>query len=552
MIKFRCVNCNKRVGAGDELAGKTLECPGCGQATTVPHAEYELRTEDLEPLERPTPRTLRAAESPTPTGAAGLGATAGGVSTASLDDRVRGIETDSTGPGKRGAAASRSAVGLIVAGLVAGVFTVIWVVLALATEREFGILAWGMGALVGLVAGVIAKNPAVWFCAAAAGLAALSIVAAKGIMAGAILLAAYGMDWAADPFGMAGMGEEWAMMQDPALAARNNAVMDQMLVDGAFDGDVRTVAQSQVAMAFNDDDSDVYTDAVDALGEEFTPAYQELTEAVTARREAMSEAEIDAALAAARERHPAWIEDHTLYVAGVDRLLNASKLPDDLAAHAKATVTPQLVGGDAYEEHQAYYDGITPRQQRERTRELAVVTMAEVRPLADAARAELIDDTMRRHPAWTPDHELYLAVLDRMVQDGTLPADLTGPAAAEIASNMENDYDAYGDTADWEAIAEQQQKLAATVTPRIIEMDADERAAAVAAAKERHPDWGNADLLGLGGELDEFRDQLDQELGGSRTFLAALKSTLQPIDALWFVLAVASAFGAAKKRGEAA
>ena len=306
MIKFRCVNCNKRVGARDEQAGKSLKCPGCGQATTVPHAEYELRMEDLEPLERPTPRTLREAESPTtPTGAAGLGATAGGVSTASLDDRVRGIETDSTGPGKRGAAASRSAVGLVVAGLVAGVFTVIWVVLALATEREFGILAWGMGALVGLVAGVIAKNPAPWFCAAAAGLAALSILAAKGIMAGTILLAAYGMDWAADPFGMAGFGDEWAMMQDPALAARHNAVMDQMLADGEFSGDVETVAQSQVALVFNDaDDDEAYTAAADALGEDFTEAYTALNAAVTAKRESMTPEQIEAALQQAPRAPP--------------------------------------------------------------------------------------------------------------------------------------------------------------------------------------------------------------------------------------------------------
>ena len=227
-------------------------------------------------------------------------------------------------------------------------------------------------------------------------------------------------------------------------------------------------------------------------------------------------------------------------------------LSGDLKAHAEATVVPQLTGDDAYEDSQAYYDGVTPKQQRERDRELAVRAMAHVRPLDDAARTALVNDTMRRHSTWIADRELYLAVLDRMLEAEEVPADLVEPARAEIASNMDNDYSAYEDTEDYEALLVQNQKLAAAVTPKIVEMDADERAAAVAAAKERHPDWGNADLLGLGGELDEFRDQLDQELGGSRTFLAALKATLQPIDALWFILAIASAFGAAKKRGEAA
>lgn len=37
-IEFRCAQCDKKLKVKDELAGKKIKCPGCGEATAVPKA----------------------------------------------------------------------------------------------------------------------------------------------------------------------------------------------------------------------------------------------------------------------------------------------------------------------------------------------------------------------------------------------------------------------------------------------------------------------------------------------------------------------------------
>src|SRR4051812_16654510 len=38
MISFSCISCQKKLAVKDELAGKKVKCPGCGNAVVVPQA----------------------------------------------------------------------------------------------------------------------------------------------------------------------------------------------------------------------------------------------------------------------------------------------------------------------------------------------------------------------------------------------------------------------------------------------------------------------------------------------------------------------------------
>lgn len=47
-IEFRCSQCDKKLKVKDELAGKKIKCPGCGDATAVPAAKTAEKQE-LDP-----------------------------------------------------------------------------------------------------------------------------------------------------------------------------------------------------------------------------------------------------------------------------------------------------------------------------------------------------------------------------------------------------------------------------------------------------------------------------------------------------------------------
>jgi hypothetical protein len=65
-------------------------------------------------------------------------------------------------------------------------------------QVEIGILAWGIGALIGLVAGSIAKNPSVIYCSLVACVAGFSILASKFMMVAFLMIASVGVNLVED------------------------------------------------------------------------------------------------------------------------------------------------------------------------------------------------------------------------------------------------------------------------------------------------------------------------------------------------------------------
>lgn len=47
-IKFKCPECQTRLEAIDDLAGKNGSCPKCGKSLTVPQSDSEVQTEPKE------------------------------------------------------------------------------------------------------------------------------------------------------------------------------------------------------------------------------------------------------------------------------------------------------------------------------------------------------------------------------------------------------------------------------------------------------------------------------------------------------------------------
>src|SRR4051794_12423157 len=60
-IQLRCPGCNKPLKVKEELAGKKVKCPGCGQAVPVPAAEPEMEAVVEEVVAVPPPKPAKVA-----------------------------------------------------------------------------------------------------------------------------------------------------------------------------------------------------------------------------------------------------------------------------------------------------------------------------------------------------------------------------------------------------------------------------------------------------------------------------------------------------------
>lgn len=508
MLTFQCSQCQRGLSIHAKHAGKGMKCPGCSARITVPQAPGEL--------------------SPTPTPATpGTSLGAGGQH---LESRVFSVEQEVEGPKKEHKLA-RSAVGLIVASIVAGIFAVIWLLLVVFTSREFGLLAWAMGALVGLVAGVIARNPSPIYCGLTGAIAGGSVLGAKAAIAGMVYLAAVGLNVVQD-----------LANHDPQRTLARNVVLDQMLADGELQGQRAVAAKLSLNGVFDDYDDSLFRG--DDL-QDITVAIKSLQEELDARVDTMSEDDIAAATEAVRERHPAWIEDHSLYLAVVDNLRINGDLPTELAVHARHTARiPSAGKADASTEADAneYIDTNIPRDLQQRSRALRTFAAAHIRGLTPELRKQAFKDVSARHPGWISDHDGHYAVMDRLLTEGQLDANLTPAAEQQIAINLDYDWSTVGQTLD----AAQQTQLTARVNEALWDITDQERQAAIDAASQRHPQWKSPLGINLGD--GESLGAALEELGDTSSYASTFRSTLSGFDFLWLFLAVTSAFSIARKQ----
>lgn len=56
MIAFSCSHCQRELRAKDDMAGRAVKCPGCGQATRIPAPAPAARAGKVQVLDAATPR----------------------------------------------------------------------------------------------------------------------------------------------------------------------------------------------------------------------------------------------------------------------------------------------------------------------------------------------------------------------------------------------------------------------------------------------------------------------------------------------------------------
>jgi hypothetical protein len=414
-----------------------------------------------------------------------------------------------------------------VALVAAGFLSVIWLIVAAVTGYELGILAWAMGGAIGLIAGVIGRNPSPVYCGLVAGVAVVSVLGAKVIMALVIVAMSWGAEFMID-------------MQDmsPERQRLFHAMADQLLEEEQFDGIERELVQLKVDSFFSGS-HDLYTE----MTEEMYEVSADVDERIRSELEAKSAEEQQAILEAARTRHPEWIEDENHYLAVIDQMLKEPEtLSEDLAAHARSELA---VLDESWDEE--YYDTAAPAEIRRRRMELRKLAAERIHALEPQQRDEAVREALQEHPSWIPFPDARTAMIEKMQREGAFTGPLAEHAQAALAYEMEDDFPEYYDTVPEDTIAARDKQLNATVSQELVALDAASRDALVADMKQRHPDW-----YGQEQEMEDAQQELEDalnEIGSDGTFWGSFRAVFGIFDLLWLFLGATTAFGTAHKYG---
>lgn len=428
----------------------------------------------------------------------------------------------------------RSVGGLFAAAGVAFVAMIVWLIIAGVTGYELGVLAWGMGGVIGLAAGLIARNPSPVYCGSVAGLALLSVVGAKIVMAGMLMLAGMTMNFAAN---MAGQF-------DPEVNKTYHAALDQQLADGTLTGDEKAFAEDQINQFFDGNYDGELTEEQYEVGEA-------LKEKVHAEVAELDDAGREALLVAARRRHPEWIEDNNHYLAVVDDMVAGGRLEGELADQGRFA-TSSLDG--KYDSE--YTMNLAPAERSRRDEAVRKAATAELAALDTAARDAKVREAMARHPAWNPYPDATLAMISRMQSEGGFDAAMSDVAARRIRDEMDQEWGETdfelpdGEEIDYEARQEENRSMQAVVNEQLRELDAEARRELIAEARTDHPNWIPASASAeerLEAMKAVLTDGEDINLDG--TFIGGLKAVCSPLDALWLILCGSTAFTVARKQG---
>lgn len=563
-IKFRCSSCSKTLAVSESHAGKVATCPQCGTKLRIP----ELPASGLSPSASSQPPAEPRRPEPPPNPfreddydeLEEMDSYEGSDSDAGFDDdmgfgpvpdvdshRGSGGRRESSraagrraGQGTGQASASRSAgpsadtfgksvVGAIVACMVAAFFCVVWLVVVAVSDMELGILAWGMGAAVGLVGGVIARNPSGLYCGLITCIAVMGVLAAKGVMLALISLATFGVDMIAD----------MQMAMSPRQQQLNHAMADQMLADNQFEGVEKEYAELYVSSFYSGSD-DLYDEMSDEMLEVSEQVDQRVQDALSQK----TSEEEEQLLAAARGRHPEWIENNDHYLAMLNLLINEEgTLSEELSAQARNELA--MLGDDWDSE---YYSSIEYDERERRSAELRKLAAERLVGMSDADRDQAVRDLLKQYPAWRPFEDAYSAMVEKLHHEGTLTGPLAEHAEATVAYDMTPDYPDYFEEVSEEDQETRDEELQTLVNERLVTMNAEDREALIADSKSRYPDWYTGD--GLFPVEDGMQDALE-EMGTDGTFWGNFKVVFGPLDILWLVLCAASAFGTAQKFGVA-
>jgi curved DNA-binding protein CbpA len=441
----------------------------------------------------------------------------------------------------------KSIAGLAAGLLVGGIASIVWLLVMIFAQSEIGILAWGIGALIGLVAGVIAKNPSPIFCGLTSVIAVGSIFSAKLIMAALLMVMVIGSNMIEELGGMFA-GDKYS-----------HAYVDQAMADGQLQGAEVALANDFNKWYFRTSD-DFGDDGDEAMDETADEDFQEPETDLKASREffkkvrkAVKEAtpeEKERWLAGARQRHPLWIEDDNHRIAALIELKSTpGKLSPDLTAHAEFEIDGRidLMGGtEIFKKREAYQNNLTPIESQKRSKALRTMCADLLRGKSTQELDQLLNQAVEKYPLYTPDRFAFVAVVDKMMTERTLDPALVQHAKMFLdAEFTEGDSMAYGKMVGKPGFQESEFSLHKAVNPEVTKLGPEGRKLAIQETKKRHSNW-------YGGEgIEEIvLDEKTKKDMGDGSFAGSLKQVLSPLDFLWIFLGAFSAYGAAYARAK--
>ena len=583
MIKFRCSGCQKAIGVAEKFSGRLIKCPSCQNPTRVPAVEEDASASppvaaavvvqaEAAPTQAYVPKSsvhpicpscqselfnpsdtlcgicgfpLEQAPLPVsqnesiPVTATAVEATPVGLplnpAIASHDysaDRPYSYGADSVGESKTTKGRS---VGAWFAAVGTGMFiALIWGVIASFTGVVGQVFAVAIGAIVGFIAGLIARNPSMRFCMATTLGALLCMLFGRLVSAWVIMITVSMMS-----------SVESFLIPDTGVSI---GVMEDMVNNGELESDVEDVAEVKIESFFSNEN--LYT--LPSYDDVNSEAEVELDHKVRKIVREMSDEEKQAMLEKVRQAHPEWMEHPWHYDAILDSMVVANEIEDEeLLAHA---IWHLKTLDDDFD--QEYYDATTRDEQFSLDEELRDIVMKKFVSMDASQREEAIQNARLNHLAWTPVHHEYIVMLDTMYEAGDIPQELKKIAKSTINRQLNMVFDdSYTDEemsdAEYEIRHQQETELKKIVNTELLKLEQDEIDKLVAATKEKHPYWQPATEDGelLGGISDGLGDIIDR-FDTDGTFWGSLKTRFRTLDFIWLALGTISAFAIAFTLGQ--
>ena len=538
-IQFPCPYCSTQLAVPAAYAGLQAKCPGCHAVVPVPVDDEESdfsddqRTNDIQqtaPYFAPLPGQAAApanqSRSITPE-----------FSNDYTDQRPLPTNNATVPQTTFG----RSFLGLVAATFVGGLCAIAWLAVMLLLQLEIRILAWGIGVLIGLVAGSIAKNPSVIYCSLVACVAGFSILASKFVMVAILMITSLGVS-IFEEFQNLFVSNEF-----------EHAYVDQQLADNAYQGEKVELAETFNKNYFEESDAPKFVingqeigglnNDVDAMGQPMSEFRKEVRMAISSASKEQKETWINNA----RKRHPDWIVDPSYATAAKILLLSEpGKLDEDLAKQASHEVRIAdylLHSADASD---GYLVNTPNETLKLRSDTLKTLVRATLKDLDLEGLRNLAKEAAAKDSSFVPDETAFIVIVDELLNNGALPAELRSHASSRVKSVTASDFssDVFSRLGSSEFI-EQELKLRKIVTPIWVTSTSEEIDQKTAASKIRHVGWDPDSTNPNWTPSEEFKEEI-----GDGSFIGSVKKVFTVSDLFWLLLGFVSAFGTARSRAD--
>lgn len=539
-IQFSCPYCSTKLAVPTAYAGLQAKCPGCNAVVPVPADDEESDFSDTQgtnDIQQTAPYSAPLT---------GQNATHANQSRSTPPEFSNDYYTDQR-PSKSNNATvpqssfGRSFLGLVAATFVGGLCAVAWLAVMILLQLEIGILAWGIGVLIGLVAGSIAKNPSVIYCSLVACVAGFSILASKFVMVAILMITSLGVS----------LFEEFQNLF--ASNKFEHAYVDQQLADNNYQGDKIKLAEEFNRNYFEESNAPKFvingqeigglnSDA-DAMGQPMSEFRKEVRMAIANASKEQKETWVNNA----RKRHPEWIVDPSYATAAKILLLSEpGKLDEDLskqASHEVRIADYLLHSTDASDGYLVN----TPNETLElRSDTLKTLVRAKLKDLDLEGLKNLAKEAAGKDCSFVPDETAFIVIVDELLNNGELPAELRSHASSRVKSVTSSDFssDVFSRLGSREFV-EQELKLREIVTPIWVASTSEEIDQKIADSKIRHAGWDPDFTNSNWTPSEEFKEEI-----GDGSFIGSVKKVFTVSDLFWLLLGFVSAFGTARSRAD--